>query len=162
VVGEHDHVGSRFTIRGAKRVENTANLLVGECDLSVVRTSGETALERLGRIVRRVRIVEMKPGKERSRRVLDPSNRDVRHFVRAALGALFARTAFVKLLVERIEPLSEAECCGDRVGADERGGVVTEPLQPRGDRRISRSEREHDVAPDAVRRWIFTGQDGCV
>jgi hypothetical protein len=159
MIGEHDDIDVLVAAGRAKRVEDAADLLVGEGDLAVVRTAGKTTAEGFRRIVRGVRIVEMQPREERPRRALKPANRGVGHFVGASLSALFARTRFVKLLVEGVEALREPECRGDRIRADEGGGAVAKLLQATGRGRIPRSEREDDVAADAVGRRISTGED---
>ena len=68
MVGDDDDQRLVETAIGAKRVDQAADLCVRARDFGVVRAiprSREARLHRFGRFVRRVRVVEMDPGKER-------------------------------------------------------------------------------------------------
>src|SRR5439155_14441292 len=119
------------------------------------------------RVVRRVWVVEMNPREERLGpirlgRTCQPPDGGIRDLIRAALAALLAGVALVKLLVEGIESLIEAKRGGDRIGADERSRAVASLLEACRQRRMSPIEAEHDVVADAVHGWILAGQDRCV
>ena len=65
VAHDDDHRAVEEVLRVELRDE-AADLRVDERDLAVVRMPGVARLERLGRIVRGVRVVEMHPGEERA------------------------------------------------------------------------------------------------
>ena len=168
VVREQDDDRVGLVSGGAEPVEHAPHLSVGEGDLAVVGMPRKAIeIRRRGR-VRRVRIVEMQPGKERTvasrtarlrRRRIEPAQRRIGYLVRAALSAGITGGGFVEVFVERVEPLAEAECARHRVCADERRRLVALPLQQGRDRRILRSEGEHDVAAHAVRGRVLTGEN---
>jgi hypothetical protein len=65
----------------------------------------------------------------------------------------------MKVLAEGAEPLAEPERGRDGIGADERTGCVALAREPGGQRRILRSEREYDIAADAVGGRILAGEN---
>ncbi len=131
--------------------------MIRERDFAVVAARCKPAAERLGGIVRRVRVVVVEPGEVRPRSRREPAGRGIRHLVGAALGALFARIALVKGFVKRVEPLRKSECGRHRVCAHECRRRISQLLQPHRDRRVAAPQREHDVATDAMRRRILAG-----
>ena len=163
MIGEHDNQSLAIVPGGAQCVQHPSNLGIGKRDLPVVGPAGEPIGKRRRRIVGCVRIVEMQPGKEwraaRSAVGCEPGDGGISDLVRTPLRALIDRAGLVEFLVELVETLAEPEGGRNRVRAHERGGAIPARFQSRGQCRMARAEREHNVAAHAVRRRIVAGEN---
>jgi hypothetical protein len=135
-------------------VENSPDLRVHVCDLAGVRTLGERRLVRLGRIVGRVRIVEVQPGEELLRLVgLQPGERVVDDFP-AAPRHVGERDAAVlreiELVEVRVEPLVQPPFAVEHEGSDERAGLPAAGLERVRKRHVRRIEHVSAVVAHAV------------
>ena len=124
----HDQAPGRARLRGR---DHAAQAGVGGGDLAVVGTPALLLAIRRGRIVGRVRLVEVHPGEERARLAADPLLRGRGHAVARPLGLEHARAraAALDAIVVEVEPAREAEAPVEHVGGDEGGRGVPAALQ---------------------------------
>ena len=144
-------------------LHDAANLAVDEGHLAVVRPPLVTGRIRLGRTIRRMRIVEVKPREERrALRLLDPRQRFVRDLVRRPLNRANRQTpgfAKVEIVEVGIEALVHSPLRIEHVRGDEAAGSVTSRLQHLGEGDLRVVQEEASIVADAVLRRESAGKD---
>ena len=136
-------------------VEHRADDSIVERDLAVVRAIGECIVQRRGRIVGVVRVVEMEP--EEERRVVQSAKPFDRGRCRAVAAPLelYAVVVHVEAASEAVPPIQHER-------ADERTRAVSTIVQHGRERWNRRGQRKVAVVADAVREWIGAGQQARV
>src|ERR1700676_3692280 len=119
--------------------------------------------ERLGRIVRRMRVVEMDPS-EKARRAgaFEPGQRMVGDFVAGTIHAAERQRlvlAQIEVIEIRLEALRDAPLVIEHVRADEAAGGEAARLQSLRQGRLAIVEKESAVVADAVCRRKLTRED---
>jgi hypothetical protein len=143
--------------------EQASDLRIDKRDLADVRMAGIARLERFGRIVRGMRVIEVHPAEEplRADRV-EPPQRVVGNFVPRPIDAA-KRERLVLAQIEVVEvglkALRDSPLVVEHVGADEAAGREPIRLQPLGQRRLTLVEKEATVIADAVRGRERPGED---
>ncbi len=143
--------------------DEAPDLAVGKGNLAVIRTFLVARRERLGRPVRRVRIVQVNPGKER-RALGFPNPRQglVHHLVGRPLDRAERKAALraeIEVVHVRIEALIDPPLRVEDVSGDERTGAVAALLEDLGQRHLIRPEEEATVVADAMLGREFAGED---
>ena len=142
--------------RALQVVQQDADLRVDEGDLAIVRPLAESCLERVGRLVWRVRIEEVDPQEQRplgdtgilAQPRVDGGDRLVRApFDRGRTRRIAAAR---ESIVVPLESAGEAESPLQRKSGDERLRSVPAITKSIGERRNGASENEPDVVVDAV------------
>jgi len=130
ITGEHDERRAR---RGTNRVEKRRERAIGRRHLAVVRARGVLAIERSGRTIRRVRLVEVHPREPAAAARVDPVDGARDHDRTGPLGQqeLGAAADIVEASVVDVEASRQTEARVERKGGDERGGLEGRRLQPR-------------------------------
>src|SRR5947209_102198 len=155
-----------------------AALLINECDqltksgvgigdLPVIEIVSICCSERLGWLVRIVRVIQVHPNESRSIGMrFQPCGGVLNDFVSASLNASPARLrrSLCRKTVIEIEALIKTD--GQRLvvqdhGADERRGLVSSSLEGRGDGGVRRSKRHAEVG-HAVRTRIKSRENAGV
>ena len=153
----------------AERLElgdDAADLAVGEGNLAVVRVSLVTRRERLGRVVGRVRVVEVDPGEERrALRVPNPRQGLVHDLVAGPLDVRQRHAALpaeVEVVEVGVESLVDPPLAVEHVRADEPAGAVAPRLQDLGERELFGAEEEAAVVAHAVLGRELAGEQARV
>jgi hypothetical protein len=154
----HDQAAGGAGLRGG---DHAAQARVGGGDLAVVGTPALLLAIGRGRIVGRVRLVEVHPGEERPRLVADPLLRGRGHDRTRALGFEHARArgAALDAIVVEVEPAGQAEAPVEDVGGDEGRRRVSAALQHRGQGGGVRGEDRAAVEVHAVMRRLPAAED---
>ena len=146
--------------------DDAGDLAVGEGNLAVVGVPLVPRGERLGRVVRRVRVVQVDPGEERPAfGAVDPRERLVDRLVAGPLdGAQRHRAllAEVEVVEVGVEALVDAPLRVEDVGGDEAAGAVAVGLQDLGERQLVRAEEEASVVAHAVLGRELAGEQARV
>ncbi len=163
VVGGDDQQRAFEQRRAAQPVDQAAHHGVGVLDLAQVRLAGVARGVGFGRLVGRMRIVEMHPGEEFLRaHAGEPGQRFVHHGVAAFLDAA-RRFDLLATEVEAVgidvEALVEAPARVEHPGSDEGPRRVARLVQTFGQRRLRGVEEEATVVVHAVPRWVAAGED---
>ena len=160
VIAGHRHHGVLDLAGGAQPGQHARDLRVGEGDLAVVGVAAGFFQELLRRIVGRVRIVEMNPGKERlAAAVPEPLQRGIDDDVASAFGFEPRGAGGIARhpIVVGVEADRQAEPAIEDVGADKRAGAIARVVKGARERRPS-GERDA-VQADAVFSRQRAGHD---
>jgi len=166
VIAHHDDDRLLVEPASAQQVEHAPDLAVGKRHLTVVRVPLVARRERLGRAVRRVRIVEVNPREER--RVpgpVDPRQGLVHHLVGGPLDRRQRhgpRLGEVEVVEVGVEALVGPPLRVEDVGGHERARPVPALLEHLGERDLLGPEEEPAVVAHAVLGRELPGEDARV
>src|SRR5262245_3097536 len=163
VIAEDDDDRAIVDARRLELSDQATNLRVRKRNLTSIRAPFITREKWLGRIERRVGIVEVNPREEGlPRLLLDPRKRFVHHLIGRPLNARqrkAATLAHVEVVEERIEPLIDPPFRIEDIGRHERAGPVSAFFQTLGQRHLLRTEKEAAVVADAMLGWELPCED---
>ncbi len=143
VAAEHDH---RVLINPFlfQKPEKPPDLLICESDLAIVGLRQIFATVRLGRMIRKVWIVEMHPKKKLLLRILrQPVQRHIGHNIARALHLIeigFVQAAKVEVVVIKIKSLIQSKARVQHCRADYRSRLVSGLFENRSQRGLKRAE----------------------
>jgi hypothetical protein len=166
VAHHHDHGAVLEAVR-FQPGQASPHLLVGEGDLSVVEpaqaASAESRAERLGRLVGRVRVVQMDPREEWAPLVgVEPRERRVHDLVARPLHGPEIQVLVlpeVEAVVVHVEPLVESPAAVEHERGDPRRRRVAALAERFGDGRLGRAQRGIPVDAHPVEGGVGAGQD---
>ena len=158
VIGDHDDHRVREAAVGAQGVDQPSHLQIHVRDLGVVGAvsgSREPRLHALGRLVRRMRVVEMNPGEEALVAVLaEPCERAIDHVRPPPLdhvhGRRVRKLVEIELVEVAIEALRDPPASIEHERADESAGAIPVLLQDLGERALIVAKVEAAVVADAM------------
>ena len=158
VIAEHDDEGAVEAAVGGQVTQEAPDLQIGRGNLRIVRAHHgrrKTGAHRLGRVVWRVRFVEMDPRKEGpSCLLVQPFDRLVDHFARRTLYRIEPGFHFVFRQIEiveiSIEPLVDAPAPVEHERRHEAAGPIAARAQHFGERHLIVAQVETAVVADAV------------
>lgn len=114
-----------------EKLEESADLCIGEGDFAIIGARSVTAGVRFWSVIRRVRVVEMNPHKERSLGIgLEPLQRFIHHPIAPMLDGVqvhFLLTAQIKVIEIGVKTLVQAETRVEDGRSNEGCGRVSIP-----------------------------------
>ncbi len=155
-----------YTPRRLQLRDEATHLAVREGDFAVVGVALVARLERFGRPIWRMRVVEMNPGEERrTLRVGDPGQCLVHDLVGGTLDA-GQRNAFrladVEVVHVCVEPLIDPPFRVQDIRGDEGARAISALLEQFGQRDLVGAEEEAAIVTNAVLGWELSGEDARV
>ena len=147
----------------AERLDEPSDLRVRVRNFPIVRIAAGPGQKLRGRLVRRMRIVEVHPHEKRSVGLLVQPRHGRIHHLTARPLRFEARTLVgiaPDAIVVSVEPVGQAETTIEHVGADKSARLVTRAFQHARQRDRRRTRREHHpVLADAMSHRQHAGHD---